>query len=147
MAIPACGLVAPSWSGEGFLHRRSVGGSIPAPTLHNLGHPHIHFPKWKVVKVITSLTTPVCKPMQNCDPSHTPLFTFLFSPRRPPYLAGYHTPPTPTTSICMLSSAVCRTRLGGASGHTKEQSLAYIYVVGWWVGWYPPVGGRARPAE
>nr|DAL08025.1 MAG TPA: hypothetical protein [Caudoviricetes sp.] len=48
---------------------------IPAPTLHNLGHPHIHFPLWKVVKVITSLTTPVCKLMQNCDPSHTPLFT------------------------------------------------------------------------
>lgn len=47
---------------------------IPAPTLIKLGHPHIHFPLWKVVKVITSHTTPVCKPMQNCDSSHTPLF-------------------------------------------------------------------------
>lgn len=74
MVTPAC-LVVPSIVERVGLHRGLFGGSIPAPTLHNSGHPHIHFPLWKVVKVITSLTTPVCNSMQNCDPSHTPLFT------------------------------------------------------------------------
>ena len=67
--------VVPSTVERGGLHHGLFGGYIQAPTLHNLGHPHMHFPLWKVVKVITRLTTPVCKLMQNCDPSHTPLFT------------------------------------------------------------------------
>lgn len=74
MVIPAVWF-PPSIVERGGLHRGLFGGSIPAPTLHNLWHPHIHFPKWKVVKVITDLTTPVCKLMQNCDSSHTPFFT------------------------------------------------------------------------
>lgn len=57
MAIPDCWLLLPSWSVEVFIAALWV-VPIQAPTLHNLGHPHIHFPQWKVVKVITSLTTP-----------------------------------------------------------------------------------------
>lgn len=83
----------PSWSGE-VSHPGSRVSPIPAPTHHNLGHPHIHFPQWKVVKVITSLTTPVCKPMQNCDPSHTPFLLAEIHPARSSP-GGHHTPHYP----------------------------------------------------
>lgn len=97
MVIPACWLLHPSWRVEvSITALRAV--LIPAPTLHNLGHPHTHFPKWKVVKVITSLTTPVCKPMQNCDSSHTPFFYLLkYTLRgRLPGATTHHTTPAPT---------------------------------------------------
>lgn len=119
MVIPALTWFPPPWSVEVSIAAVWF-PPIPAPTLHNLGHPHIHFPLWKVVKVITSLTTPVCKLMQNCDPSHTPFFYLLkYTPRgRLPGATTHHTTPAPTGNT--LSSR--RAPAPAGSRHAKRRA-------------------------